>query len=66
MPWDWPVDVNNLEAKAFCNWKSQRMSLSLRLPTEAEWHAFRDHAYPQRGPQQDDQPYARLCTAQLH
>jgi len=21
MPWNWPVDVNYLEAKAFCNWK---------------------------------------------
>ena len=24
MPWDWPVDVNYLEAKAFCNWKAEQ------------------------------------------
>jgi formylglycine-generating enzyme required for sulfatase activity len=24
MPWDWPVEVNYLEAKAFCNWKSEK------------------------------------------
>jgi formylglycine-generating enzyme required for sulfatase activity len=23
MPWDWPVEVNYLEAKAFCNWLAQ-------------------------------------------
>ena len=22
MPYDWPVEVNNLEANAFCEWKS--------------------------------------------
>ena len=24
MPWDWPVEVNYLEAKAFCNWMAGR------------------------------------------
>jgi 5-histidylcysteine sulfoxide synthase/putative 4-mercaptohistidine N1-methyltranferase len=38
MPWDWPVEVNYHEAKAFCNWKAQRTGLSIRLPTEDEWH----------------------------
>ena len=38
MPWSWPVEVNYLEAKAFCNWKSQKMGKSYRLPTEAEWY----------------------------
>jgi len=37
MAWDWPVDVNYLEAKAFCNWKSETTGKSMRLPTEAEW-----------------------------
>ncbi len=41
MPWDWPVDVNYLEAKAFCNWKSARTGKSIRLPTEAEWYCLR-------------------------
>jgi hypothetical protein len=25
MPWNYPVEVNNLEAEAFCNWKSDRL-----------------------------------------
>ena len=37
MPWDWPVEVNYLEAKAFCNWKSAKTGKTYRLPTEAEW-----------------------------
>jgi 5-histidylcysteine sulfoxide synthase/putative 4-mercaptohistidine N1-methyltranferase len=36
MPWDWPVEVNYLEAKAFCNWKQ------FRLLTEAEHRLLRD------------------------
>lgn len=38
MPWNWPVEVNYLEAKAFCNWKSAKSGKSYRLPTEAEWY----------------------------
>ncbi len=37
MPWDWPADVNYLEAKAFCNWMSAKRNKKIRLPTEAEW-----------------------------
>ncbi|HQT26901.1 MAG TPA: 5-histidylcysteine sulfoxide synthase, partial [Burkholderiales bacterium] len=37
MPWDWPVEVNYHEAKAFCNWK-RREGLPFRLPTEDEWY----------------------------
>ncbi|GAB1267731.1 5-histidylcysteine sulfoxide synthase [Aurantivibrio infirmus] len=42
MPWDWPVDVNYLEAKAFCNWKSEKLGKPIRLPTEAEWYCLRN------------------------
>ena len=42
MPWDWPVEVNYLEAKAFCNWKAQQTGLPIRLPTEEEWYLLRD------------------------
>ena len=38
MPWDWPVEVNYLEAKAFCNWLARRAGKPIRLPTEAEWY----------------------------
>ncbi|MGD2119067.1 MAG: 5-histidylcysteine sulfoxide synthase [Chromatiales bacterium] len=42
MPWDWPVDVNYLEARAFCNWLSDKTGKSIRLPTEAEWYCLRN------------------------
>lgn len=44
MPWDWPVDVNYHEAKAFCEWKAQKTGESVRLPTEDEWYRLYDHA----------------------
>ncbi len=37
MPWDWPVEVNFHEAKAFCSWKSRQCGLPVRLPSEDEW-----------------------------
>lgn len=43
MPWSWPVDVNYLEAKAFCNWKAEQTGQPVRLPTEDEWLRLRDH-----------------------
>jgi 5-histidylcysteine sulfoxide synthase/putative 4-mercaptohistidine N1-methyltranferase len=42
MPWDWPVEVNYHEAKAFCNWKAAQTGQPIRLPTEDEW--YRLHA----------------------
>ncbi len=42
MPWDWPVEVNYLEAKAFCNWKAKQTELPIRLPTEDEWYCLRN------------------------
>ena len=43
MPWNWPAEVNFLEAKAFCNWKSKQTGKTLRLPTEAEWKRLSEH-----------------------
>jgi 5-histidylcysteine sulfoxide synthase/putative 4-mercaptohistidine N1-methyltranferase len=42
MPWDWPVEVNYLEAKAFCNWQAKMTGQPIRLPTEDEWYCLRD------------------------
>lgn len=42
MPWNWPVEVNYLEAKAFCAWKSAQSGKQIRLPTEDEWNRLRD------------------------
>ena len=51
MPWDWPVEVNYLEAKAFCNWLGKKSGKPIRLPTEDEWYRLRQsHPIP-------DQPY---------
>ncbi|MDD3770405.1 5-histidylcysteine sulfoxide synthase [Sulfuricurvum sp. IAE1] len=38
LPMDWPVEVNALEAQAFCRWKSDRDGYGYRLPGEAEWY----------------------------
>lgn len=38
MPWNWPVEVNYLEAKAFANWQTLIKGETHRLPTEAEWY----------------------------
>ena len=40
MPWDWPVETNYHEAKAFCQWKARASGQPVRLPTEDEWQAL--------------------------
>jgi len=37
MPWDWPVETNYHEAKAFCAWKARQTGQAVRLPSEDEW-----------------------------
>ncbi len=44
MPWNWPVEANYLEAKAFCNWKKEKTGQPIRLMTEEEWYLLRDNA----------------------
>lgn len=44
MPWDWPVETNCLEARAFCRWKAREIGQPVRLPTEDEWNRIYDHA----------------------
>lgn len=44
MPWDWPVEVNYHEAKAFCHWKQTTTGHNVRLPTEDEWYRLYDFA----------------------
>jgi len=43
MPWDWPVEVNFHEAKAFCNWKSEVTGKPIRLLSEEEYYRIRDN-----------------------
>ena len=60
MPWNWPVEVNYLEAKAFCNWLGQKSGNALRLPTEDEWYRLRDlHNIP-------DQPYWKKAPGNIN
>jgi 5-histidylcysteine sulfoxide synthase/putative 4-mercaptohistidine N1-methyltranferase len=37
LPMNWPVEVCYLEAKAFCNWKSDQTGQQVRMPDEAEY-----------------------------
>ena len=50
MPWDWPVEVNHLEAKAFCNWKSEKLGKTIRLPVESEYNRVRQLLYGDSNP----------------
>lgn len=42
LPLNWPVDVNYLEAEAFCNYKSKKLSLDITLPSEAMYRCLRE------------------------
>ena len=42
MPWDWPVEVNYHEAKAYGAWLAEQEGAPCRLPSEAEHQALRD------------------------
>jgi len=55
LPWNWPVEVNQLEAKAFCNWQAARTGQPIRLPTEDEWHRLHESCAI---PDQPDWPQA--------
>jgi 5-histidylcysteine sulfoxide synthase/putative 4-mercaptohistidine N1-methyltranferase len=50
LPMNWPAEINYLEAKAFCNWKSKETGSHIRMPTEAEWQIMRNEL-------DTDQPY---------
>jgi 5-histidylcysteine sulfoxide synthase/putative 4-mercaptohistidine N1-methyltranferase len=42
LPLSWPVEVNHLEAAAFCRWKSEKEGKHITLPTEDEYIRIRD------------------------
>ena len=42
LPLDWPVEVNCLEAQAYCAWLASKTGENVLLPTEAHWQALRD------------------------
>jgi len=43
MPLNWPVEVNALEAMAFCRWKSKKEHKNYTLPSEAEYMALSEY-----------------------
>jgi 5-histidylcysteine sulfoxide synthase/putative 4-mercaptohistidine N1-methyltranferase len=43
LPLSWPAEVNYLEAKAFCQWKSEKTKKNIAMPTEAQWHCLRNN-----------------------
>ena len=45
LPLNWPVEVNCLEAHAFCAWLAARTGENVQLPTEPHWYALR-HSLP--------------------
>jgi 5-histidylcysteine sulfoxide synthase/putative 4-mercaptohistidine N1-methyltranferase len=47
MPMNWPVELNYLEAKAFCNWLSHKACKKIRLPSEAEWYCLHEQCVEQ-------------------
>lgn len=67
MQWDWPVNVNYHEARAYCKWKSEVDGIhgkpeAYRVITEAEHHLLRgDQA--QLGLARQDFPHDRVLTA---
>jgi len=56
MPWSWPVEVNYLEAKAFCQWRTQTSGQKTRLPTEAEYQLLRSLECPGDAPEWEKSP----------
>jgi putative 4-mercaptohistidine N1-methyltranferase len=44
MPLNWPVDVNALEAEAYCRYKSKKEGVNYVLPSEAEYRAIYEHS----------------------
>ncbi|MEJ2468646.1 MAG: 5-histidylcysteine sulfoxide synthase [Campylobacterales bacterium] len=49
LPHNWPVEVNGLEAQAFCRFKSERDGRHYRLPTEAEWTVMAERCTAVKG-----------------
>ncbi len=60
LPWNWPVEVNQLEAKAFCTWLAHRTGEPIRLPSEDEWYLMRDRAI------EGDPPAWRTVPGNIH
>lgn len=64
LPLNWPVDVNQLEAAAFCRWLSATTQRSLRLPYEDEWYRLADYtAAPAPDTEPGGEPAANIALS---
>ena len=54
LPLSWPVEVNALEAMAFCRWKSEKEGSSYGLMSEAQWYHLYHDAQIRDVPEFDD------------
>jgi len=43
LPLNYPVDVNQYEAEAFCKYKSEKLGFEVRLPSEDEYYRLYDY-----------------------
>ncbi len=72
LPLDWPVEVNCLEAKAFCQWRQKYSDDFIRLPTESQWYCLREqvqgdqHQWPKVPGNINLAYYASSCPVNQH
>ncbi|MFN5756422.1 MAG: 5-histidylcysteine sulfoxide synthase [Planctomycetia bacterium] len=64
LPLDWPVEVNCLEAEAYCAWLARRSGEHVRLPTEAQWYAVRAAALGDAA--ETDQPHWHAAPGNIN
>ena len=63
LPHNWPVEVNCLEAQAYCTWLARKTGENVQLPTEAHWYALR-HTLP--ADLAADQPFWKTAPGNIN
>ncbi|MEA2028999.1 MAG: SUMF1/EgtB/PvdO family nonheme iron enzyme, partial [Campylobacterota bacterium] len=67
LPLSFPVDVNYLEAEAFCNWKSAKNGIEYSLPSEAQYRVIFEREGVEDIPHFDDSKaninFAHYCSS---
>jgi len=67
LPLDWPVEVNALEAEAFCRYKSKLETREYTLPSESEYRALCEYVGLEDVPAFDERSanlnFAHFCSS---
>ena len=63
LPHNWPVEVNCLEAQAYCTWLARKTGENVQLQTEAHWYALR-HTLP--ADLAADQPFWKTAPGNIN